>query len=109
RRDRFAQLPEHGDRRVVLILRDDVDRGDPRGGAGERARLGLALAEIAPLRIVGIEAARLRLGGDVDDAGAGDRAEGRLRWSGHRAAETSTPLRAPGATRAGLARGRVAE
>ena len=52
-------------------------RACTRGGrAGQRPGLGLALAEVAPVGIGGGEAEPGGLGGDVDDAGAGHRAEG---------------------------------
>ena len=71
--DGLAQLPEPGDRRVLLIVDGDADLVHARRRAGELAGLGLALAEVAPLGIGRREAALDRLGGDVDDAGAWNR------------------------------------
>ena len=76
RRDRLAQLPEAGDGRVLLIVDVDRDVVDARRRAGELARLGLPLAEVAPLGVARREAALCRLGRDVDDAGSRDGAEG---------------------------------
>ena len=48
-RDRLAQLPQPGDRRVLLIACEDRQLGDPRRRAGQRLGLGHALTEVAPV------------------------------------------------------------
>ena len=65
--------------------RRDLDVLHARRSARELAGLGLPLAEVAPLRIARREAVLLRLGRDVDDAGARDGAEGAV-LVGHRRA-----------------------
>ena len=71
--DRLAQLPETGDGRVLLIVRRRSSTSCTRGGApGKLARLGLALAEVAPLGIARREAELRRLAGDEDDARSSD-------------------------------------
>ena len=78
--DGLAQLPEAGDRRVLLVVgarSDDVR--DARRRAGQLAGLGLALTEVAPLGIARRKAELRRLARDVDDAGSRDRAK---TWNG---------------------------
>ena len=83
--DRLAQLPDAGDRRVLLIVDVDGDGVDARRRARQRARLGLPLPEVAPGRIAGAKAALLRLGGDVDDPRARHRTKcGEHPLFGHR-------------------------
>ena len=87
--DGLAQLPQAGDRRVLLIVDGDGDLVHARRRAGELAGLGLTLAEVAPVGIGGGEAALDRLGGDVDDAGARNRPERRELLT-HEEADVST-------------------
>src|ERR1051325_4008067 len=54
-RDGPPQLPDAGDRRVLLVVDIDRDAVDAIGRAGQRPGLGLALAEVAPRRIAGAE------------------------------------------------------
>ena len=53
--------------------------------AGERAGLGLTLAQVAPVGMTVAVAALARFGHDEDDSGEGHRAERRNSgWGGHR-------------------------
>src|SRR4029079_11820894 len=75
RGDRLAQLGVAGHRRVLLIADGDRDVFDARGRAGQRAGLGLALAEVAPIWIAAAKAETRRLGRYIDDTGTRDGAE----------------------------------
>jgi len=73
--DGRAQLADARDGRVLLIVHVDGDLLDARRGAGQRARLGLALAQVAPVGGACAIAEARCLSGDIDDAGTGDGAE----------------------------------
>ncbi len=70
-RDGLAQLPDAGDGRVVLIVEADLERPNAWRSAGEVARLGLPLTEVAPIGIAGRKTPLGGLGRHVDDARAG--------------------------------------
>ncbi len=78
--DGLAQLPQAGDRGVLLIVHGDGHRLATGRRAGQGARLRLALAEVAPavlLRLAAVAVAVARgLAHHVDDAGARHLAEG---------------------------------
>src|SRR5256885_14594521 len=64
----------HG--RVLLIVDADADFLHARRRSRQGTRLRLALAEVAPGRILAAVAELMRLGSDVDDASARHRAKG---------------------------------
>ena len=76
RRDRLAQLPHSGDRRIFLIVDVDGHLVHARRRAGQFAGLGLALAQVGPVRIARAVAPAVGLGSDVDDARPRHGAEG---------------------------------
>ena len=74
---RLAQLPESRDRGVLVVAGVDAQAIDSLRSARERPRLGLALAQVAPVGVAGAVAPGRRQGRDVDHAGAGHGAKGR--------------------------------
>src|SRR5262249_3587969 len=68
--DCLAQLPEAGDRRVLLIGLENLGGKDARGCARQRAGLWLPLAEVRPVGRFGAPAEPRRLRRHVDHAGA---------------------------------------
>ncbi len=74
--DGFAQLPDPGHRRVLLVGNVDLDVRDSGWTALERPRLGHALPQVAPVGILLRVAESLGFGHHVDHAGTRDGTNG---------------------------------